>query len=341
MLIYYIAIFILPIIGIKIQKNGFSPDYLAKENTNAIKGIFLLFIFISHSIPYLLKCGFVFDGISNHILRSINIAMGQLVVVMFLFYSGYGVGESYKRKGNAYVKRMPVHRFLNTLLNYDVAVLFFIILSVSLSIPLSLKQCLLTLVAWDSIGNSNWYIFCILICYLISFVVLKVGFLQKNPVINTFVLTIIVSLFISVYKEPWWYNTMWAYAIGFTYSIYKAKFEDFIQNKYLFILIFLFVIFILLFILKIEFRGVRYNLLSISFALLLVTISMKIIVNNKILCWVGFNLFPMYIYQRLPMLYLSHEHCNFCVNNPVIFVALSFIATVCISYFYKYWQIKL
>ena len=43
--------------------------------------------------------------------------MGQLVVVMFLFYSGYGIGESYKKKGVNYVQQMPVHRILTTLLN--------------------------------------------------------------------------------------------------------------------------------------------------------------------------------------------------------------------------------
>lgn len=62
----------------------------------------------------------------------------QLVVVMFLFYSGYGVGESFKRKGDGYVKSMPRHRILATLLNFDVAVIVFILLGLALGHPIDI-----------------------------------------------------------------------------------------------------------------------------------------------------------------------------------------------------------
>ena len=193
MILFYTAIALLALAGISINKTSFHRDYLSKEKTNAIKGIFLLFVFISHAIPYLLRCGYEFDAIGDNTLRSIQIHMGQLVVVMFLFYSGYGIGESYKKKGVNYVQQMPVHRILTTLLNFDVAVLFFIIACLILSVPLTVKQCLLSFLAWDSVGNSNWYIFCILICYTISFLTLKFA-PQKAKVVITFILLIMVSL---------------------------------------------------------------------------------------------------------------------------------------------------
>lgn len=40
---------------------------------------------------------------------------GQLIVVMFLFYSGYGVMESVRSKGTAYIKSIPFKRVLSTL----------------------------------------------------------------------------------------------------------------------------------------------------------------------------------------------------------------------------------
>ena len=41
----------------------------------------------------------------------------QLMVTMFLFYSGYGVMESIKRKGDDYIKSFPKKRILTTLIN--------------------------------------------------------------------------------------------------------------------------------------------------------------------------------------------------------------------------------
>ena len=63
---------------------------MSREKTNAIKGIFVILIFLSHysgyvvleghyDIPYLL--------LQNH--------LHQMVVVMFWFYSGYGINSFY------------------------------------------------------------------------------------------------------------------------------------------------------------------------------------------------------------------------------------------------------
>lgn len=262
---------------------------------------------------------------------------------MFLFYSGYGIGESWKKKGSAYVKNMPTHRILTTLLNFDVAVLIFAALCLILSIPFTSKQFVLSLIAWDSVGNSNWYIFCILICYLISYIVLR--FPPRGSKITsttlTFIVLISVSLLLSFFKEPRWYNTLWAYGAGFAFSNYKTYIENKIQNKYYLNLGLCFLIFTILFVNKIEFRGIRYNLLSISFAFLIVILTMKFTISNPILEWVGKNLFPMYIYQRLPMIILQDEYESFTGNHPVFFVAISLIVTIVITLFYKYWQVSL
>ena len=341
MIVFYLAILILILTGIKVCKNGYHSDYLSKTNTNAIKGVFLLFIVISHSLVYVTKCGYELNSFGDNIINFIYYRGGQLVVVMFLFYSGYGIGESYKRKGETYVKQMPTHRILTTLLNFDVAVLFFAITCLCLSIPFTTKHFLLSLIAWESIGNSNWYIFCILLCYFISFVTLKFTNNKRNSIIITCVLVIISTFILSLYKGFWWYNTMWAYGAGFAYSIYKEDIESRIQNKYLTYLCFMAILFFLLFVTPYEYRGIKFNVLSIVFALLVTIITMKVTLSNQVLIWIGKNLFPMYIYQRIPMIFLSNKYGVFTGNNPILFVVISIIITVAISYFYKYWKISL
>lgn len=343
MILYYIAILLLCLIGISFKKEGFNKDYLSKENTNAIKGIFLLLIVMSHSLPYLKQCGYLFNGVGDHQAILIRKNLGQLVVVMFLFYSGYGIGESWKKKGRAYVKGMPTRRILNTLVNFDVAVIIFALLCLILSIPFTTKQFLLSLIAWKSVGNSNWYIFCILICYLISYVVLRFSPKHRNrtSTVLTFIILITISLLLSFYKQPRWYNTLWAYGAGFAFSSYKTYFESKVFKNYLLYLGLILVIFTILCFNEYEYRGIGNNLLSVSFSFLIVILTMKITISNNALIWVGKNLFPMYIYQRIPMIYLSNQYDSFSCNYPLLFVTISLIVTIVISYFYKYWSISL
>lgn len=140
-----LSIFLLCLYGIKINLHGFNDDYLSKDSTNSIKGIFILLIVISHSMQYIMRGEYAFDGIGDLVFQSFFTLLLQLVVVMFLFYSGYGVGESFKKKQMLYVQAMPRHRILGTLLNFDVAVIAFIILDLLLGITISTDQCLLSL----------------------------------------------------------------------------------------------------------------------------------------------------------------------------------------------------
>ena len=73
--------------------SGFQKNYLNKDNTNVIKGIFIFLIFLSHGRKYI-DLGGIYDDaylvMQNHI--------DQMVVSMFLFYSGYGMMEQIKKK---------------------------------------------------------------------------------------------------------------------------------------------------------------------------------------------------------------------------------------------------
>lgn len=169
LLLLLIGVLLLCLYRIEPQLSGFNGDYLSKGSTNSIKGIFILLIVVSHSLGYIHSGAYRFSSIGDGILLWIIGHLGQLVVVMFLFYSGYGVSESYKRKGPDYVKGFPRRRILTTLLNFDVAIVAFLLLGLLLGTPMSAKQVLLSFVGWESVGNSNWYIFVILLCYVISY----------------------------------------------------------------------------------------------------------------------------------------------------------------------------
>lgn len=102
--------------------------------------------------------------------------LDQMVVSMFFFYSGFGIMEQIKHRGGAYIGTIPKKRFPQLLLNMDICVVLFIILNTAIGQTFGAKQILLSLIGWESVGNSNWYIFVMLALYVVtylSFLIIK------------------------------------------------------------------------------------------------------------------------------------------------------------------------
>jgi len=133
-------------------KNGekYMTDYMSVEKTMSIKGIFIMIVFFSHFNSYV-----AFSSPLESFYVKIFKYIGQAMVTLFLFYSGYGVMESIKKKGMGYVNKIPVTRILGTYFRFDIAVLIFIIVQAILGKTFPLSQYLFSFTGWDSVGNSN------------------------------------------------------------------------------------------------------------------------------------------------------------------------------------------
>ena len=332
MLLFYIIILLLSLYGISFVKSGFNQDYIDKEQCNAIKGIFILIVFTRHVWPYLSKYGYDFSAPGDGLFMSIDRWMGQLLVVTFLFYSGFGVMESIKRKGKLYIDDMPRKRILNTLLNFDVAVLVFLVIDLILGVNLKLNTTLLAFTGWTSIGNSNWYIFIILVCYFCTWIGFKLG----KGWIAFFLLAIAYLILFNTKSNPVWYNTIFSFAAGLLYSQFKTQIENFVQQKYWIILPTCILVFFAIHTQNYAFYGLKDNLTSILYALSIVIASMKIKVGNKALVWCGTKLFPLYIYQRIPMIFLSKfDGGDFITQHPYTYVWTCLLITIVIAFLYR------
>lgn len=328
--------------GIRFGKSHAFEGYISKDRTNAIKGIFILLVFLSHIKVYIINAGYEFKEIGDSVFFSIIRHIGQLMVVMFLFYSGYGVMESIRRKGLDYMKAMPKHRILNTLLNFDVAVCVFLIVDLLIGKEISVCQLLLSLVTWDDIGNSNWYIFAILLCYLVTYIAARITKDEKIILRVAFFTLTIVAIGLHFVKESWWYNTLWAYPTGIYYSCYKEKIETFVTSKYLWSVSILFVAFCLVYIMPYEAAGFRTNILSVLFALLVVMLTMRVKIYNSYLRWCGEKLFPLYIYQRVPMIvFYEVIPSKIICEYPLVYIAICFMITIIIAFAYRFIKLSL
>ena len=335
--------------GTRIVPIGFVQDYLSKDQCNVVKGFFILLVFLSHINSYILKCGYNILSFGDTYYFKIVGEIGQLMVVMFLFFSGYGVMESFKKKGDDYVLSMPKKRILTTLLNFDIAVLFFIVLNVVLRRPMTTSQIFLSFIAWDSVGNSNWYIFCILLCYSFSFLVLSLHGWSKMYLNNyglifiIFVFSILAMIVLSYHKASWWYNTMLCFPFGMFFSEFKVKAFNLIRSSYSKFLISIFLLFFSFHFIPFSLSGLSFNIKSMLFSLIIISFMMKLELKNKYLRWFGERLFPLYIYQRLPMIaiFSISQGKDFISSYPLVYILACFSVTVFIAFFYPKWRITL
>ena len=255
---------------------------------------------------------------------------------MFLFYSGYGVMESIIKKGSDYINAFPKKRFAKTLFHFDIAVILFVIVDLCLGTlkNYSILEVLLSFTGWESIGNSNWYIFSILILYLITYFAFKIfkNKTSKAVWLVTVLTVVYITVLALVGKDAWWFDTVLLYPLGMWYSVGKDKIETLVRKKpinYFALLILCCTVFIVSHLLRSNI--ICYEISLVALCAVIVVVTIKVDINNKILEFLGKHLFEIYILMRIPMIVLLH----FEVTNSYLFVAISFIVTLLISVLFK------
>lgn len=335
MLIFYIALFLLALWNIKFSgKNFFKEESFSRDVTDSIKGIFIWLVFFSH-----------FKGYAKYTTpldlagKEISTFLGQLIVACFLFYSGYGVCEAIKKKGTSYVKSIPKKRVFSTLVKFDIAVLIYLLIAVLRGKTYELKTILLSLVGWESVGNSNWYIFVILGLYLITFVSFII--VRKNLPVAALLTTILTGafvIFLYVEKQSWWYDTAACYALGIWVSVFKDKILSFItKNNITWSLCALLSLggFCATYLLPHKHLIGKIIYLSVApfFCLVIMVLLTKFRISNKVLIFSGQYLFEIYILQRIPMIILKDLKVS--EFNIYVFFVLCVAITIPLALIYR------
>lgn len=331
MIVLIIILFFVCIYGVKFTRTGFDNDYISPLRTNAIKGIFAVVILFSHMRGYIIADGSLYDRGYEFILNWI----GQLMVAIFFFYSGFGIIESLKVK-DKYVQTFFRKRILKTLVHFDVAVFLFLVLSLIVGQYYSASEYLFSWIGWTSIGNSNWFIFDILILYSITWIVIKVKNLNHFQ-IAVIVMLLTVLLWGGILKcrtsSPWWVDTLLTYPAGMFFSVFRNRIEKFISNNKYYWLLF-FAIAIVFFLLKLKYKvgSDIYGVCSCLFSFLIVLSSAKLKVDNVILQWLGRNSFAIYVIQRWPMILLSYFGIN---ETKWLFIVLAIPMALLVTWLFN------
>lgn len=331
------AFILICIIFVDIQsagKNEFYSDYCSPKQTTSINGIFVMLIFISHIAQRLLK---IPDGPMTDMLSSPYVTfrtyIGQLVVVTFLFYSGYGITESIKKKGIQYVKDIPSKGLFKVWYHLAIAVTLYVIWNLIFDKKYSITTIMLAYTGWENIGGSNWYIFVTLVMYLLIFISFMLFRKSKFAAVT---LTALLSVALILFERKmgqgsYYYNTVMVFPIGMFFSLIKPHFDKiFLKNDIIWVLGLGFVFGICCYLGTVRNDSlIYYELWAIFAAILVIFITMKVKIQNSILDWFGHHVFSIYVLQYIPM--NTFAHFGIDKSHPYAFFILCFVSTIVIA----------
>ena len=94
MILFILILLMIIISNAEIAKsNEFNTEYSSIGQTNVIKGIFVILVLLGHGSGYL-----KLTGVLDIPYKSFQSHIGQMVVSMFFFYSGFGMIKSIMKK---------------------------------------------------------------------------------------------------------------------------------------------------------------------------------------------------------------------------------------------------
>ncbi len=302
-------------------------DYMSKEKTTAINGIFVLFVFFRHFTQY------IEYGSYDAIFQRVDSWLGQLIVVSFFFYSGYGGMVSIVKKGEDYIHTMPKKRIFRVWYHFAIAVAMFAVVNVIMKNSYDFKVIALSFTGWESIGNSNWYIFAILFMYIVTYMAFRIF---KTNHLSALIMVVVscgiyILLLHGLQKGDWWYNTIISYPAGMFYAKYKNKIESIVwKSKYIYLAFIGAVIGIGMLAFSFCYKFIMYECLCIAFISFIVLLTMKISIKNEILEFLGRYTFEIYVLQRIPMILFKD-----IINNTYVYFCLCLLVTIIIAMLFK------
>ncbi len=311
-------------------------DYLSLKSTTALKGILAIFIILHH-------LNLVSGAFKNlKILDKIFSNLGFLCVGAFFLISGYGLISSYKRKGEKY---------LNDIIPKKVLPLYILCIILAagyylLTKEFNLVQFVKILYKFGDYGYL-WYFTCILIFYLLFFIIHKLKIGDKLKFILTCAgVLLYCAIDASLFPYATWkYCSCFAFLLGYAWFYAKEDIDEFLKKNvnYWITLIFAVVLFAGLFVFEYFLDGTVFlkQFLACLFPVILLLLSQKIPLNNPITRFLGkislelysFQYFCIYFYREIAVI---GNKWLYCLAVLASVIAVSIVLHPLIKIYLKY-----
>ncbi len=205
-------------------------SYLSRERTCTINAFMIISVFLLHAGGYcktheaeLLSPLHGWEHLSYLILSR----MGMMVVSTFLLFSGYGIMESMKQKGERYLSGFMSRRFWKVFYQFELGILCFFLVAISWGESFSPSELLIAFTGWTApAGNMTWFIVVTLLMYIIVNIGLRFTAWRRWAMICG--LSVFLYFLLVHYKSPraYWYSTIFCFPAGMLLSDYRRFVEN-------------------------------------------------------------------------------------------------------------------
>lgn len=200
-----------------------TKDYLSKDNSSCIKGIFAVVILIHHITQ------FNPVDMPNYVHLLVQ-STGYLSVSVFFFFSGYGLSLQYNKNEN-YLNHFLKHRVLSLYGKYLFIMLMYLLFFLCIGRRFTAMELFHSAVLYHTFVSNGWFFFSILLLYLIFYIVYR---LAKTPRMQMTGILAGVALYCAagiIFKWSYWiYISVWAFPAGIFWQMEKERIDTFAKN---------------------------------------------------------------------------------------------------------------
>jgi|GEM_PF-596895 len=224
---------------IEVNTEKKSPvDYLSLDNSNCLKGILAICIFLCHCWGRIcLQDASLTESLFGLTVGRILTVLGYLAVALFFFLSGYGLMVQYQKKGNDYLKGFFLRRVLPL---YLLCLLFIALYTVEnwiLYDDFNWKTIVQSLLFGGTVIRYGWYFQSILLWYIFFFLCFR--FIKKDGIrliLLCVAYVLYVALCLILRLDSTWYEGCFCLIIGILWAKYKGNIDEFFASKKIYIL---------------------------------------------------------------------------------------------------------
>lgn len=323
-------------------------NYLSIENSNALKGIFVILVVLHHlSLLVSIVDGALIFSFATGYLFPLLTRIGFLCVSIFFFLSGYGSYQQLCQKGEKYLDRYLVNKLVKIILPFIVvaAIYFgFDVLIYGLDKSLDI---LAGIVAGETIVSNGWYIIAILIIYFFFFVAFKFFKSFKYQIVALSLLTIAYMLTVILLGfGAHWYQNCFLFVVGVIWKKYELPINNYIREKtwtkiaillFAFLVIYSAYVFIVMRFDNLPFVSASFNLiLSLVFVPLIMLLITKVRIQTRYWVFLGSISLEIYILHGLAYKIIQLIELPSNAWGNLLFVLFSLGGAIAISLVFYY-----
>lgn len=280
------------------------PDPLSHDRLLPWKGFCVLLILLSHYTGYIQT-----DPYDEPYLL-VRSGMRQTIVVLFFFAAGYGMVQQLITRGRPYLLRV-LKKALRLWLVCALSALCMLVIQSLRGRSYDLTTILMAFIPLVSLGNSPWFIFAMVLCYLF-FVLSALPYALRPGRVTLFLLFLFQSVLTALYMmalssmgfDDFWYDSVLLFPIGLLFGILHLRLSRRFSCSTLSWLILLTgSVISVCYLYCYQTRSfLLHELYLVSACGLLLVLALRWTPGSRLLLFLGQHALVIYLFQRIPMI---------------------------------------